>query len=108
MTMQPADIAEIARGLTQTQRRAVLWCNADGAPREYGKDAPREVSFWTLSNVLKGDPTREIARTFKLTVRGEGVKRPGAIWPPNTWTLTPLGLAVRDHLLSKDKTDGDR
>ena len=97
-----ASVGEIVASLTKAQRSAVLWCPDDGSFRAHDKSAPREVSFWALANVVRGDPTREVARIYKLTKYADGGKRAGQIWPDRTWALTPLGLAVHAHLNRPD------
>lgn len=95
------DIASIAAGLSEAQRRAILWCNLDGSPKQHCKAAPSRASFWALKSVVKGDPRKMVARHYKLIDQGEGEKPRGRIWPESTWALTPLGLALRTHLLEK-------
>lgn len=92
------DVAEIARSLTKAQREALAWLPADGSAREHVKGAPREVSFWAMRMVVRGKPDREVARTYSLCRREDGERQPGRIWLPVLWSLTPLGLAVRDYL----------
>ena len=92
--------AEIAAKLTRAQRAAVLWCNADGSPREWEKGG--EVSFFCLAKVIIGDPEREAATIYSLTVRGDSKTQKRGLWPNPTWALTPLGLAVRAHLEKND------
>lgn len=78
--MQP-DIAEIARGLTPGQLRRVIQA---------------EVI------VLHSRHDTRCA----LNLQRKGVSERGRHL--NQFVLTPLGLQVREYLLSKDKTDGDR
>lgn len=100
-----SEAEKIARRLSEAQRRALLWLPADGSPREHGRGDPREASFYALQNRITGDPGRKVATIYSLCRIGAGQKRPGRIWPPNTWRATPLGLAVRAELL-KERDDG--
>lgn len=85
----------IARGLTDAQRKAVLWCLPSGEARVWQKGDPREVSFWTLKEVIKGDPNKKISMIYRLTIyHDHPTIRDG--WRQATcWALTPLGLEVR-------------
>ncbi|GEM70990.1 hypothetical protein SAQ01S_07560 [Sphingomonas aquatilis NBRC 16722] len=101
MTPMTPDVPAICASLTKAQKAAVLWMREDGKPRTHDKDAPREVSFWAIRNRLEGDPEQQVARTYSLCRRGDGERRKGRVWPDTTWRLTPLGLAVRAHLLKE-------
>lgn len=107
MTTNPTSaersVESVAAGLTKAQRKAVMWMNADGSPREHDSTAPREVSFWAIESRTIGDPAKQVAVTYSLCRRADGQRKTGCIWPPNTWALTPLGLAVRAHLTASEK-----
>lgn len=104
--MTNAELDALAKGLTKAQREAVMWMNDDGTPREHDKSAPREVSFWAIRQRLEGDPSKEVAKTYSLCSRADGERKRGHIWPPNTWALTPLGLAIRSHLRAQEGSAG--
>lgn len=102
MSEAPNDLARLAGGLSEAQKRAVLWCHADGSYRVHDKQAPREVSFWVLLKVIKGDPLREVATMFSLTMQADHPTLKSGIWPARTWALTPLGQQVREYLKGQD------
>lgn len=97
----------IAEGLSEAQRRAVLWCDPAGS-RVHDKAAPREVSFFAIEKVIRGDPQREVALIYSLVKRGQSKTEKRGLWPAPTWRLTPLGLAVRIHLTANKDTPHDR
>lgn len=92
---------DIAASLSEAQRRALLWLPADGTARDHEFRSPREVSFYALAKVIKGDPKREVASIYSLCWLGRNEDRKRGIWPMPTWGATPLGLAVRSHLLKE-------
>ena len=92
----------IAAGLTAAQRNALLWCHVDGSPRDHIAGSPREVSFYVLAKVIKGDPCSQIATIYSLVKRGENKVVGRGRWLVATWMLTPLGLAVRAILQEQD------
>ena len=83
--MQPADIAAIARGLSEAQRHWLL-------------------SLWGARNnaFYPGRAHRACVALEAAGLLDATTDSVGNI----LYRLTPLGLAVRDHLLSKDKNDG--
>jgi len=93
--MTETSAREIAASLSEAQKRAVLWCNVDGSMRLYDKSAPREVSFFCLQKVIKGDPTIELATMFSLVKFQDHPTVKSGLWPARMWALTPLGAAVR-------------
>ena len=81
---------EIARGLTDAQRRALL------ADRTRG-----ESSYCLRSSI----GTMDALRTRKLVLRVGGL---GSMFSPQTavkWPLTPLGLQVRQILQEQNNAD---
>lgn len=96
--MRADEVERVARELTPSQQAAVLWCNADGTPRQHEKGAPSRTSFYMLKDVCKGDPTKKVCRFYRLITEGKGGKVKDRLWPESTWALTPLGLAVRAYL----------
>lgn len=92
------DPKTIARGLSEPQRRAVLWCPADGSARAHVKGSPSEVSFFALTEKIVGDPRKKPAVIFKLIERANGYQPINRQWPVAEYRLTPLGLDVRKLL----------
>lgn len=97
--MQPADIAAIARGLTPTQaadltERWDQFCDCDELsdnrdPDEYTAD----MLLYGFAE-LRGVEPDDLEDPFAWE---RGIEPGGLIY-----VLTPLGLAVRDYLLSKE------
>lgn len=84
--MTPLDVEKVAEGLTEAQREAMIHPNAGGSSYTWAK-------FGTLRALMR---------------RGLIDYRPGvgSFYSPQTaikWPLTPLGLAVRQHLLNPSK-----
>jgi len=90
------EVERIAKGLTKAQRCAMMWCEADGSPRVHLKGA--QTSFYCLAKVIKGDPKKEIATMYALVEQGVSKTERRGLWPATTWSLTPLGIAVREYL----------
>lgn len=90
--MTPPDIAAIARGLSETCRKALPYLDMDEARSPYDlKVAGMRGGFTTLET---------LARRGLIVECGD---HHGRFYSPHTtyeYRLTPLGLAVRDHLLS--------
>jgi hypothetical protein len=89
-----ADPAEIARRLSPAQKRALLWLPEDGGARQLNNDAPREVSFFVLRQLIIGNPQREVALMAELC-RDAPPRFDDGRWQRGTWSLTHLGTQVR-------------
>lgn len=92
------DLSTLAASLSEAQRRAVLWCAQDGSARIHDKGAPREVSFGCLAKIIDGDPTKEVATICSIVTQANHPTVKSGLWPARTWSLTPLGRQLRDHL----------
>lgn len=92
------DVNRIIARRSAAQKKALMWLPADGSARTRAKGAPSEVSFWAMSNIVEGNPAKEIARMYRLCRHIDGKHQPGRFWPDRMWQLTPLGLAVRQRL----------
>ena len=91
--MQP-DIAEIARGLSEIQRGKVRYPVSGVISGLYCVSSePETLRRLHLAGIVNEpfEPTDFATRGYAHAAR-----------------LNRLGLAVRSHLLSKDKIDGDR
>lgn len=91
----PTEIARIAKGLSERQRKTLLWLSEK--PQSWPKGS--EVSLYCMARMIDGDPEKAPAimmRLCKDVGRSEGTRaRPCG---DTLWVATPLGLAVRDHL----------
>lgn len=96
-----SDIAEIARGLSEPQRSLMRILEPiDPRPRRF------MYSFADIGRRGRLDTCHALARRGIVARDGGCVEAFERVNPRIGFvTLTPLGLAVRDHLLSKDKTD---
>lgn len=86
----PTEIARVAAGLTRAQREALVHEKAGDIAHGWARMGTLEA-LWRKS-ILR----RETG--------------PGAFYSPQvfiTWPLTPLGLAVRDHILREKSGEGD-
>lgn len=97
------DIGRIVAGLTKAQRRALLELPEDGSPRGPVKGA--ETSYYCMEEIIKGDPTKQIATIVKLCFVATREKGEGRIYLTSRWAATPLGLAVRTALKEKNDVD---
>lgn len=96
------DIAKVAAGLSEAQRRALLWLAADGSSRGGWKGS--EVSFYVMKQIIKGDPKKEIATVIELCFSpGRTSPTKKMRWGDALWQATPLGLAVRAYLEGQNK-----
>lgn len=92
----------IAVGLTEAQRRAILWLPEDGSWKDHRR-VPRAnggVSSSTLLFLKErriGNPKKRVAQIYCLTESSfnAGEKERGQMWRNNVYRLTPLGLEVR-------------
>lgn len=90
--MTPADLA---RSLTEAQRRALLWLSEEPQAWPKGSEAP----LYGLADWMNGDPSKRPAVAAKMC-RAVGRTEPtkASLWGKTLWQLTPLGLRVRAEL----------
>jgi hypothetical protein len=88
--------AEIAKWLSEAQKKALLWLPANSGWIEHTKGSPSRTSLYCMSRAVKGDPRKVVAITYSLCEKRAGTNKPkGEFWPNNEWRSTPLGLEVR-------------
>lgn len=92
--MPPADIAAIARGMSDAQKRAFL-------NRAYPRGSALVIEWYGTNGLAQASFDRMMQRIY-LDYEVPGLVRP---YVHGGWEVLPLGIAVRDHLLSKDNDD---
>ncbi len=97
------ELAAMAARLSASQKRAMLWMNTDGSPRDEVKGSPSPVSFYCLQKVIIGDPAQKVSLIYSLCKQGSSATSKRGLWPANTWALTPLGQQFRAHLQDQPK-----
>lgn len=102
--MTQSEIERIADGLSEAQRRAVLWLHAEGSWRVRSTGDINETPLYCIMSKQWGKPGFEIVSIAHLAKRRDsGVREKGRPWPNAEYQLTPLGLAVRKHIMEKSK-----
>ena len=101
----PPDPAAIARRLSPAQKRALLWLPANGKFRiwEKGSEAP----LFVMKDLVIGDPKKRPAVYCCLCELGETrvASSHDVFRFKRCWSITPLGLAVRDELQRMEARD---
>jgi len=94
-----SEIERVAKGLTEAQKRAVLWLPANGDWRERRQGDIPQTPLWILQNKVNGNPKKSVCICASITERRESAGRDkGAMWPNTDWRLTPIGRKIRKHL----------
>jgi hypothetical protein len=98
-------IDTIIAGLSDAQKRAVLWLPADGSKKDHRRggsknDRVSETSLYMLDKRVVGDPKKRLATIYTLVEHSlhTGAKEHGQIWANTQYWLTPLGQKVRARL----------
>jgi len=99
------NIDQLIAGLSEAQKRAVLWLPADGSRKDHRRGGGKnyrvsETSLCVLERRVVGDPKKGMATIYTLVEHSfdTGEEECGQMWASMQYWLTPLGLAVRARL----------
>jgi hypothetical protein len=94
-----SDVERIAKGLTEAQKRAVIWLPNDGEWKVRKTGDISETPLWSIQSKTWGNLGHELVTVANLAKhRNSAFKEKGRVWPAREWSLTPLGQAVRYYL----------